>query len=43
MNEYLSFLNVLILPFIYFIIRIEHRLTRIETKLGINNKNKKKS
>lgn len=36
MREVLPWLNVIILPIIYYLIRIEHRLTKIETLMKVN-------
>lgn len=33
MSEYLPYLNLLVLVAIPFLVRLEHRLTRLETKI----------
>jgi hypothetical protein len=35
MKEFFPLLNIILLPVIYYLIRVEHRLTKIETLLKI--------
>jgi len=42
LQSFLPFLNLLIIPLINFVVKLEHRLTKIETLLKINCKEKEK-
>ena len=43
MTELLPWVNVVVIPVLIYIIKIEKRLTRIETTLEIRNHKKKES
>ena len=42
LSNFFSFFNVFLVPLVVYIVKLEHRITKIETMLSLNCKEKKK-